>query len=685
MPRMSASWKASVPIAALGTCPVTATIGTESICASAIGVTRFVAPGPLVAMRIPLGGMSRPLLVPDQNVPDLRRVEQRVVRGKDGTARNAEDGVYAGGLQRADQARRSRHGGRVLEWLRHGRPHRPSVSSFRCRSGGAMKRPPGPKAHEGSRVGCSGSADALYEYENPGTHEAHAAARVVAPSSRSDLRLAIRDGCPNADRTRLDRVHRRVRGGQEVVDAAPRCHRDTHAGRHVHWQRCRDGKAQSAVEMGDQTRGPGRARLGQHSELVASVASGDGVGPGHTADAVCDLDEHLVADDVPVRVVDGLEGVQVEEHQRGRPSAGKHPGGPVDEMSPVRQSGQCVEMCASGQPQMCAEERALAHQGQADGCERDRRYGPYGRGPPRGHGEWCRSNGIGGTQAKGERRHEPTLCLTRRSCHDRNGRDQDEWARHADNPDARPVRDQSQTAPVAADPTRRAYLARTPRLCLAAGGTHPSRRAASSASSTRRSSVLASTSRRTRSPLRTNAIGPPSTASGATCPMHRPVVPPENRPSVTSRTDFPRPAPLIAPVTASISRMPGPPLGPSYRMITASPATTVPSATASMAACSPSKTRAVASKTVASKPAVLTTAPSGESEPRTTVSPPVRWIGSSSERMIFPSGSGGVIVVRFSAIVLPVTVRHSPCSRPASRRARMTTGTPPIRSMSVIT
>ncbi len=31
MPRMSASWKASVPIALLGTCPVTATIGTLSM------------------------------------------------------------------------------------------------------------------------------------------------------------------------------------------------------------------------------------------------------------------------------------------------------------------------------------------------------------------------------------------------------------------------------------------------------------------------------------------------------------------------------------------------------------------------------------------------------------------------------------------------------------------------------
>ena len=59
MPRMSASWKASVPIAALGTWPVIATIGTESMWASAIGVTRLVAPGPEVAMQTP----TRPVAI----------------------------------------------------------------------------------------------------------------------------------------------------------------------------------------------------------------------------------------------------------------------------------------------------------------------------------------------------------------------------------------------------------------------------------------------------------------------------------------------------------------------------------------------------------------------------------------------------------------------------------------------
>ena len=72
----------------------------------------------------------------------------------------------------------------------------------------------------------------------------------------------------------------------------------------------------------------------------------------------------------------------------------------------------------------------------------------------------------------------------------------------------------------------------------------------------------------------------------------------------------------MAPVTASISRMPGPPRGPSYRMTTTSPGLRVPSVTASIAPCSPSKTRAVPSKMSASKPADFTTAPSGASEPR---------------------------------------------------------------------
>ena len=60
------------------------------------------------------------------------------------------------------------------------------------------------------------------------------------------------------------------------------------------------------------------------------------------------------------------------------------------------------------------------------------------------------------------------------------------------------------------------------------------------------------------SPSSTMAIGPPSAASGATWPIIRPWVPPENRPSVSSATESPRPSPTSAPVTCSISCMPGP-------------------------------------------------------------------------------------------------------------------------------
>ncbi len=65
------------------------------------------------------------------------------------------------------------------------------------------------------------------------------------------------------------------------------------------------------------------------------------------------------------------------------------------------------------------------------------------------------------------------------------------------------------------------------------------------------------------SPSWTKAIAPPTAASGATCPTTIPYVPPEKRPSVINPTVSPSPAPIIADVGASISRIPGPPFGPS--------------------------------------------------------------------------------------------------------------------------
>ena len=53
IPVTSASWKPSVPIRSVRTWPVMNTVGTESIIASAIAVTRLVAPGPDVASATP--------------------------------------------------------------------------------------------------------------------------------------------------------------------------------------------------------------------------------------------------------------------------------------------------------------------------------------------------------------------------------------------------------------------------------------------------------------------------------------------------------------------------------------------------------------------------------------------------------------------------------------------------------
>ena len=53
MPVMSVSWNASLPSALEGTWPVMQTMGEESIIAVAIPVTRFVAPGPEVAIATP--------------------------------------------------------------------------------------------------------------------------------------------------------------------------------------------------------------------------------------------------------------------------------------------------------------------------------------------------------------------------------------------------------------------------------------------------------------------------------------------------------------------------------------------------------------------------------------------------------------------------------------------------------
>ena len=79
MPITSASWKAFVPRRVVLTWPVMNSVGVESIWASAIAVTRFVAPGAARADRdadapagagVALGGVAGGRLVAHQDVAD---------------------------------------------------------------------------------------------------------------------------------------------------------------------------------------------------------------------------------------------------------------------------------------------------------------------------------------------------------------------------------------------------------------------------------------------------------------------------------------------------------------------------------------------------------------------------------------------------------------------------------------
>ena len=100
MPEMSASWKASVPISVRPTWPVTATTGIESIWASASGGDQVGGSGAgrrhadtdlAGGVRVAAGRVTGALLVADQHVAQLRRVEQRVIDRQHRTAGNAED------------------------------------------------------------------------------------------------------------------------------------------------------------------------------------------------------------------------------------------------------------------------------------------------------------------------------------------------------------------------------------------------------------------------------------------------------------------------------------------------------------------------------------------------------------------------------------------------------------------
>ncbi len=90
--------------------------------------------------------------------------------------------------------------------------------------------------------------------------------------------------------------------------------------------------------------------------------------------------------------------------------------------------------------------------------------------------------------------------------------------------------------PVLALVTSLEYRARYPVFTFGSKPFHSALRFSHSSSGTCTSKIRFSMSTMTWSPFSTNASGPPSAASGDTCPIERPRDAPEKRPSVISAT-----------------------------------------------------------------------------------------------------------------------------------------------------
>ena len=145
-------------------------------------------------------------------------------------------------------------------------------------------------------------------------------------------------------------------------------------------------------------------------------------------------------------------------------------------------------------------------------------------------------------------------------------------------------------------------------------------------------------------------------ASGEIWPIHGPLVPPENLPSVISATDSLSPIPAMVAVGESISLIPGPPLGPSYLMTTTSPGDIVPSRIAFMPASSESNTLAVPSKRIIFLLTAdcFTTAPWGARLPLSMAIPPSLWCAFSRGLITSPSEISAESAILW--VLMPLTV-----------------------------
>ena len=134
---------------------------------------------------------------------------------------------------------------------------------------------------------------------------------------------------------------------------------------------------------------------------------------------------------------------------------------------------------------------------------------------------------------------------------------------------------------------------------------------------------------------------------------------------------------MIAAVGLSISGIPGPPFGPSYRMTTTSPFFTSPILMPLLASCSQSNTRALPTKVKPSFPVIFATHPSSARFPLNILICPLALIGLEISLTTSCLGSKAGNSAKFSASVFPVTVIQSPCRNPCLSRYLSTAGVPP--------
>ena len=106
-----------------------------------------------------------------------------------------------------------------------------------------------------------------------------------------------------------------------------------------HEERLREGHDQPVGEGDGDRVGALVGRGQQHDELVAAQTGDEVAVAADRAQPVGDLDEDAVAGGVAEAVVDRLEAVEVEQHDRGTGAGGTRPRG---EVRPVGQAGQRV-------------------------------------------------------------------------------------------------------------------------------------------------------------------------------------------------------------------------------------------------------------------------------------------------------------------------------------------------------